>query len=129
MVANKKFKILLVEDDLILAEMYQDKFKQADLESVLAIEAETGLSLAKSEKPDLVVLDILLPKQDGIFFLQEWRKDPEISAIPVIAFSNYNNPDTQAKAVELGAKCYLLKTDYTPDQLIKEIKNYLNKKS
>ena len=61
-------KILLIEDEKILAEMYQDKFTQAGFEVFLAFESKTGLILAKKKKPDLIVLDILLPRENGITF-------------------------------------------------------------
>lgn len=118
-------KILLIEDEKILAEMYRDKFSQAGFEVFLAFEAKEGLALAKKEKPDLIVLDILLPKENGITFLNWLRKDQEISSIPVVAFSNYDDPETKRQAARLGVKDYLIKTSYTPQEIIKKIKEYL----
>lgn len=118
-------KILLVEDEKILAEMYSDKFSQAGFEMILAFTAEEGLKVAKKEKPDLIILDILLPRGNGIFFLKEQKKSPEISQIPVIAFSNFDDPETRKKAIELGVLDYLIKTDYTPQGIVEKIKKYL----
>ena len=118
-------KILLIEDEKILAKMYQDKFTKAGFKVFLATEAKDGVKLAKKEKPDLIVLDILLPKENGIFFLEELRKDPEILSIPVLVFSNFDDPETRRQAEKLGAKAYLIKTDYTPQGIVEEIKNYL----
>ena len=118
-------KILLVEDEKILVEMYKDKFSEAGFDVYSAFEAEEGLRLAKKEKPDLVVLDILLPKGNGIFFLQQLRKDPSTSSVSVIAFSNFDDPETKKRALKLGAKAYLIKTDYTPEAIIEKIKEYL----
>jgi len=78
-------KILLIEDEKILVEMYNEKFSQAGFDMILSIDAEKGLKLAKKEKPDLIILDILLPEGDGVFFLKEQKKDPEIASIPVVA--------------------------------------------
>lgn len=117
-------KILIIEDEKILAEMYKDKFSQAGFEVLLAFEVKEGLELAKKEKPDLIVLDILLPRENGIVFLEWLRKDPEISAIPVVAFSNYDDPETKREALKLGVKDYLIKTNYTPQQIVEKIKNY-----
>ena len=118
-------KILIVEDEAILAEMYQDKFTQSGYEVSLAFNSEEGLALAKKERPDLILLDILLPKENGIQFLNWLRKDPEISSMPVVAFSNYDDPETKKEAFQLGVKDYLIKTNYTPQQIVEKIKSYL----
>jgi len=119
-------KILLIEDEKILAEMYRDKFTQAGLKVYLAFDSKEGLALAKKEKPDLIVLDILLPKENGIVFLTWLRKEPEISSIPVVAFSNYDDPATKRQAAKLGVKDYLIKTSYTPSEIVAKIKQLLN---
>ena len=118
-------KILIIEDEKILAEMYRDKFTQAGLKVYLAFDSKEGLALAKKEKPDLIILDILLPKENGIVFLTWLRKDSEISSIPVVAFSNYDDPETKRQAAKLGAKDYLIKTSYTPQEIVEKIKEYL----
>jgi len=118
-------KILIVEDEKILAEMYRDKFTEAGFEVSVTFEAKDGLKLAKKEKPDLIVLDILLPRENGIYFLTELRNDSEISSIPVVVFSNFDDPETKRTALRLGVKDYLIKTNYTPQEIINEVKNYL----
>lgn len=120
-------KILLIEDEKILAEMYRDKFSQAGFEVVLAFEAEEGLEITKKERPDLIILDILLPRANGISFLQKLREDPEVSLIPVVAFSNFDDPIIKKEAFRLGVKDYLIKTNYTPYEIVEKIKNYLTK--
>lgn len=122
---QKKPKLLLVEDEHILARMYKEKFEQVGFKTILAFEAKRGLDLAKKEKPDVVVLDILLPKEDGLFFLEELRKDPTIAQTPVVAFSNYDDAETIKRAKKLGAKAYLIKTDHTPQQIIEKISSYI----
>ena len=118
-------KILLVEDEKILAEMYRDRFSQAGFEVFLAFESREGLALAKKERPDLIILDLLLPRENGIIFLNWLRKDPEIASIPVVAFSNYDDPETKRQAFKLGVKDYLIKTSYTPQEIVEKIKGYL----
>jgi two-component system alkaline phosphatase synthesis response regulator PhoP len=117
-------KILLVEDEKILSAMYQEKFSEAGFEVSATFEAKEGLELAKKEKPDLIILDILLPRENGIYFLTELRKDLEISSIPVVVFSNYDDPETKKKSIQLGAKDYLIKTNYTPQEIVNKIKDY-----
>jgi DNA-binding response OmpR family regulator len=118
-------KILIVEDEKILAEMYKERFSKEGFEVVLAFEAKEGLALAKKERPDLIVLDILLPRENGVTFLTWLRKDEEIASIPVVAFSNYDDPQTKREAAKLGVKGYLIKTNYTPQEIVEKIKNYL----
>ena len=118
-------KILLIEDEKILAEMYRDKFSQAGFEVFLAFESREGLKIAKKEKPDLIILDILLPRENGIIFLTWLRKDLKIAKIPVVAFSNYDDPITKKQAAKLGVKDYLIKTNYTPQEIVEKIKSYL----
>ena len=118
-------KILLIEDEKILVEMYVQKFTQEGFEVISVISAEEGLELAKSEKPDLIILDILLPAKNGTFFLAELKKDLEIAKIPVVALSNYDHPETRKKAIDLGAKEYIIKTDFTPKEIVEKIKGYL----
>jgi len=117
-------KILIIEDEKILIEMYRDKFSQAGFEVYLAFDAEEGLALTRKEKPDLIILDILLPKESGITFLKWLRKEPELSSISVVAFSNYDDQQTKKEAKKLGVKDYLIKTDYTPQKIIEKIKSY-----
>ena len=118
-------KILIVEDEKILGEMYRDKFTLAGFEIILAVSAEEGHKFLSKEKPDLILLDILLPRENGITFLTKLRKNPETASIPVIAFSNFDDSLTKKEALSLGAKDYLIKTAYTPQEIIKKIKNYL----
>jgi len=122
---NTMKKILIIEDEKILAEMYRDKFAEAGFEVFLAFESREGLEIAKKEKPDLIVLDILLPTENGLVFLSWLKKDPEISSIPVVAFSNYDDPETKKQAFKLGVKDYLIKTNYTPQEVVNKVKSHL----
>jgi CheY-like chemotaxis protein len=119
-------KILIIEDERVLAQMYREKFEKKGFKVYLAFNSNEGLNLAKKEKPDLILLDILLPPgKDGIFFLKRVKNEPEISSIPVVVISNYDNPIAKEEALKFGAKEYLLKADYTPQQLVEKIKKYL----
>lgn len=118
-------KILLVEDERVLSEMYKNRFSKAGLKVYLASEAKEGLQQAKKIEPDLIILDILLPRENGIFFLEKWAKDSKISSIPVIIFSNFDDPHVRKRAKKLGAKDYLIKTNYTPRQITEKVKQYL----
>jgi len=118
-------KILIIEDERILREMYYDKFAQADLETIIADSAEEGMEILSKIKPDLILLDILLPQADGISFLTSLRKNKKLSSLKVIAFSNFDSPETRKAAFELGVKDYLIKTNYTPQEIVDKIKIHL----
>jgi len=118
-------KILIIEDEKVLAEMYKDKFIQAGFEVILAYSSEEALKVLQKEKPDLILLDILLPRINGIGFLTRIKNDPGLSLIPVIAFSNYDDAETKGEALRLGVKDYLIKTNYTPQEIIEKVKTYL----
>jgi len=117
-------KILIIEDEIVLAEMYKEKLEKEGFEVFLASEIGEGIEIAKKERPDLILLDILLPRENGISFLEKIKKE-EIKDIPVVAFSNYDDPGTKKRAFELGVKEYLIKTNYTPGEIVEKIKNYL----
>ena len=123
--SSLKKKILIIEDEKVLIEMYRDKFVQAGFEVFLAFDSEEGIEMAKKEKPDLIVLDILLPKENGITFLKWKNEQADIESIPVVAFSNYDDPEAKREAFKLGVKDYLIKTNYTPQEIIEEVKKYL----
>jgi len=115
-------KILIVEDEEFLVEMYKTKFEMENFQVISAFSSEQAMSILKKNIPDLILLDILLPRKNGIIFLEEIRKIKNISKIPVIIFSNYDDPVTRDKARRLGIKDYLIKTEFTPKQLLIKIK-------
>ena len=121
-----KKKILIIEDEKILGEMYQDKFIKAGFETVLIDTAEEGIQAVSKENPDLILLDILLPRANGISFLEQIKKNKKLASIPVVAFSNYDDPDTKVEAYRLGVKDYLIKTNYTPGEVVKKVKQLLS---
>ena len=118
-------KILIIEDEKILGEMYRDKFTQAGFDVVWADSAEEGMEVVPDVKPDLILLDILLPRASGIGFMEWLKKEKELSLIPVVAFSNYDEPTTKKEALRLGVKDYLIKTNYTPQEIVDRVKSYL----
>lgn len=118
-------KLLIVEDEKVLMEMYLAKFNKQDLTILSANSAEQGFAIAKKEKPDLILLDILLPMGSGIDLLEKIRKDEDIKDTKVLTFSNYDELDTKKRALELGSIDYLIKTNYTPNQIFKIIQNIL----
>jgi len=115
-------KILLVEDDPFLIDIYTTKLKQEGYEMVLAKNGEQALKLSKSEEPDLILLDIVLPQMDGWHVLKEVKKVEGKSHPKVILLSNLSQKEEVEKGIALGADKYLIKSDFTPSQVIEEIK-------
>jgi len=119
--------ILLIEDEELLAKMYRDKFERTGFKVLLSRTAEEGVELAKKEKPDLVVLDIILPENDGLFFLRKIRQEKSsIKDVPVIAFSNYDNPDTRKEARQLKVNDYIVKANHDPEEIVSKINKYFD---
>ena len=117
-------KILIVEDETFLIEMYKTKFEIENFQVISAISSEQAIKILKKDIPDLILLDILLPRKSGITFLREVKQIREVSKIPVIIFSNYDDSKTREEAKRLGVEDYLIKTEFTPKQLLTKIKKY-----
>lgn len=120
-----KPKILLIEDDAFLVGMYVTKLDMAHLEPLVANEGETGLTTAKKEHPDLILLDILLPKMDGFAVLEELKRDPNTRDIPVVMLTNLGQDRDMQRGLAMGASDYLVKADYEPGEVIEKIRGYL----
>jgi DNA-binding response OmpR family regulator len=118
-------KILLVEDDEVLTDMYLTKFKSEGMEYLSAPNGEEGLILARKEKPVLILLDIMMPKLDGFSVLAELKKDPKTKDIPVIILSNLGQDSDISKGRQLGAIDYVVKASMTPSQIVDKAKQYL----
>jgi len=126
--AKKKKTILIVEDDKYLSKAYSIKIKNAGFNILLSSNGLDGLSIAKEKKPDLVVLDLLLPRVDGFEFLKRIKADEKTKNIPVLAISVLGQKADQERAMALGAEEYFIKTEYKLEEIIEKIREYLEKK-
>jgi DNA-binding response OmpR family regulator len=120
-----KYKILIIEDDQLLVNMYKTKFEAEGFDVVVANDGASGLAAAATYKPNAIVLDIMMPKLSGIDFLRELGKDDWLKSIPVLVLTNLSQQDEAKKAIELGAKEYLLKASLTPGQVVDKVRTYL----
>ncbi len=117
-------KILIVEDERILTEMYKEVLASEGFKVETAQSTEEALEILQREDFDLILLDILLPRKDGLELIEELKKMRD--KIPkILAFSNFDSPKAKERAHQLGIKEYLLKTDYTPLSLVKKIREVL----
>lgn len=121
-------KILLIEDDKFLRELIIQKLGREGYEVAEAPEGEAGLLKMKEEKPDLVLLDLILPGIDGFEVLNRMKKDPDLKSTPVIILSNLGQRDDVQKGVDLGAEDYLIKAHFTPGEIVEKIKITLEAK-
>lgn len=126
--AEKKEKILIVEDDLYINKMYQLKLNLEGYDVEIAENGKIGVEKAKSFKPDIMLLDILMPEMDGFEVLQKVKADADTKNIPVLIMSNLGQEDHIQKGKELGAVGYIVKTQYTPAKVVETIKEVLEKK-
>lgn len=115
-------KILIVEDEPILQKALSTALTQEGYDIKSALDGEIGLNLAKQEKPDLILLDLILPKMDGFEVLAALQKDEETKDLPVIILTNLENSQDIEKALVLGAKTYLVKANYDLKDVVKKVK-------
>jgi len=123
-----KSKILLVEDDKMLADMYVTKFSKEGIQIMKAEDGARGLEMAKKEKPDLVLLDIIMPKLDGFAVLREIKKDPSMSNTHILLLTNLGQSEDVEKGKELGADDYFIKANHTPAEIVEKVKYLLTKR-
>jgi len=121
-ISNGAKKILLVEDEEIMINLLQRKLTKEGYEVSIAKDGEEGLKLMKEIKPDLILLDIIMPKMGGFEVMEEMNKDKELKKIPVIVISNSGQPVELDKAQKLGAKDWLIKTEFDPQEVIDKVK-------
>ena len=120
-------KILVVEDDSFLMDAYKVKLQQSKYEILAAQDGESGFETAKKEKPDIIILDLILPKMSGMDVLRALKEEPSTKDIPVIVASNLDQEKTMSEAKGLGAVDYFIKSNISINDLIAKLENYLTK--
>lgn len=118
-------KILIIEDEKILSGLLDKKLKEVGFETALAYDGQEGMEKMKAEKIDLILLDIIMPRKGGFEVLEDIQKEPELKKIPVIIISNSGQPVEISRALDLGVKDYLIKTQFDPDEVIEKVKKQL----
>ncbi|MCK5061687.1 response regulator [Candidatus Parcubacteria bacterium] len=118
-------KVLIVEDDKMISAMYETKLKQEKYNVIIAENGSQGLDLAVKEKPDLVLLDVILPQMDGFSVLRELRLNSNTKKIPIIMLTNLGTSEDQEKGKKMGATDYWIKAQMTPAQVSDKVKELL----
>lgn len=119
-------KILIIEDDKFYSKIYRKKFEVEGFQVETATDGEDGLTKMKSFQPDVVMLDIMMPKLDGFDVLEKVKADPQISHLPIIMMTNLSTQEDIDKALKNGAISYIVKSDFTPSQVVNHVKQKLN---
>ncbi len=118
-------KILLIEDEEILIDLLQRKLSQEGYEVSIARDGEEGLKKMKEINPDLILLDIVMPKMDGFEVMEKMDKEPGLKKIPVIIISNSGQPVELGRVKKLGAKDWLIKTEFDPQEVVNKVKKQI----
>jgi DNA-binding response OmpR family regulator len=124
---NIKKKVLIIEDDEVLGDIYVTKLGMEGFETCLATEGFKGVEEAIRAKPDLILLDIVLPKLNGFEILKQIKGKRDTRSIPVIVLSNLGQEYEIKRGLKLGASKYLIKANYTPEQVTNVIKETFKK--
>lgn len=118
-------KILLIEDDSLIVKIYTTRLKADGYEIVSAEDGEKGLEVAQQEKPDLILLDVMMPKVDGFTVIQTLRADEQFKNTPIIMYSNLAQEAESKRAIEVGATEFITKANISPTELVNKIKSYV----
>jgi len=121
---DDEIKVLLIEDDEAAAEMYRLRMTADGYTVIIARDGQEGLALAESEQPDLVYLDLRLPKMDGLEVLKRLRETAATAAVPVVILTNHGEPELRERGLELGALEFLIKADTTPAYLSEGVERW-----
>ncbi len=125
---NNQKKILIIEDDEHISRVYEALFAKEGIATSVAVDGDEGIKKVIAEKPDLIILDLMLPKRDGFSVLEEIKKTPELAHIPVIVLSNLGETEDVKRALSLGAKEHLVKVNHSTQQVVDKVKEYLMSK-
>jgi len=122
-------KILLIEDEEIMVDLLQKKLAKEGYEISLARDGEEGLKMMREmePKPNLILLDIIMPKMGGFEVMEEMNKDKGLKKIPVVVISNSGQPVELDRAQKLGAKDWLIKTEFDPQEVIDKVVKQIGK--
>jgi CheY-like chemotaxis protein len=123
--SRDEVRVLLVEDDVSVAEMYKLKLELDGYKVNVASDGESALEMARAAPPDLIFLDIRLPKLDGFEVLEALRADERTSRIPVVILSNYSETELVERGLRLGALEHLIKSQTTPAKVSERISGWL----
>jgi len=125
---DTKKKILLIEDDPFLSSLLKNRFSKEGLEVMYAKDGQEAVTILKDASPDVILLDLILPKKSGFEVMEAIRQDPQLRDAPIIIISNLGQPEDMQKGQELGAVEYFVKAKTSIDDLVKNVLEFLTKR-
>ena len=123
--ADTKGTLVLVEDDTVLSDMYLKKFELEGLQIERAADGEEGLALIKQVKPKLALVDIMMPKKNGLELVKELRADDDYKDVFIVMLTNVGEQSYMDEARQLGANEFLMKSEFTPGEVVQKAKAWL----
>jgi DNA-binding response OmpR family regulator len=122
---KKNTLVLVIEDDSFIANVHKKKLTKEGFEVAMAGNGEEGLALAQKSKPDIILLDLIMPVKDGFQTLKELKENPELKDIKVIVLSNLSQEDDKQRIMDMGAVDYIVKANISFREIINQIKRHL----
>lgn len=122
---NQKKKILIADDEEVLVQMYKRKFEKAGYKVLEAFDGDDVVKILNKETPDIILLDVIMPKMDGFLILEKLKSNPKTKKIPVILLTNLAQKEDIKKGLKIGADSYLVKSELTPQQVLDTIQRFL----
>lgn len=123
---ERKVKVLVAEDDVFLAGVHKSKFTKEGFEVIMAVNGAQALELAKKNKPDIILLDLIMPVMDGFEALKCLKSDPATKSIKVVILSNLSQEEDKKRVMDLGALDYIVKSNVSFHEIITMVKKILN---
>lgn len=125
---KKGKKVLLAEDDIFVSDVYSMRLQREGYEVILARDGREALNQISEKIPDILLLDIMMPYMDGVEVLQEVKKKDDLKNIPVIMLTNLSEKENIEKTIEMGANDYLIKSHFTPSEVVEKVNGILSEK-
>jgi len=123
---DSEIKVLIVEDDVYISEMYKIKFESENYKIVVTDNGSEIIKIVEKEKPDIILLDIVMPVMDGFDVLKIIKSNKKFNNVPVVMLTNLSQKESIERVFELGAKSYIVKSHFTPSEVVKKVKDILD---
>jgi len=124
--AQKKHSVLCIEDDALLREILVEKLKSSGYKTLEASTGEQGIEVMQEKKPDIILLDLILPGIDGFEVLTKIQNNKDVQHIPVLILSNFGQAKDIKRGRELGAQDYLIKANLNPSEVVRKVGTFLS---
>ena len=125
---NREIRVLIIEDDIYISEMYRIKFESEKFKTIITNDGAKILEIIEKEKPNIILLDIVMPVMDGFDVLKVIKNSKKHKNIPVVMLTNLSQKESIERGFELGAESYIVKSHFTPSEVVKKVRDILDGK-